>query len=617
MRTDVRRFGVCAAVWLGLTMAGREALGQTSSPYVVPANPAVTTHSILTVGDSVGTYRMVGIPDGLGAFDNGDGTMTVLMNHELTSSDGIARLHNASLGAAGKGAFVSEWVIRKDTRQVLIGRDLILNVVLNGSTSLIFNRFCSADLPPVSAFFNASTGLGTSARIYTNGEETAGGRAFGHVATGANAFTSYELPLLGKFAHENVVANPFAQNRTIVAGTDDTTPQAPGQPTNNGGRIYIYVGTKTSTGSPVDMAGLTNGTNYAIQVAGVNLESRDFGLAAAGPAVTTAGTFSLTTSGGTQFLRPEDIAWDPTHPSDVYFVTTDRLDQIRDGVGTQVGRSRLWRARFADISTPTLGGTIEMLLDGTEGGNMYDNITIDRHGRLLLQEDVGNAAHLGKIWMYEIATDRLVLLAKHDPARFGDIGAAATAPFNQDEESSGIIDVSSILGDGSFLLDVQAHYPISSASPNGFANPNELVEGGQLLLMRVPPPPTLNRLVFDDEDRGGNHGNDGKFESLTLMLNGTVAADDIAAGAFTLTREHGRSFDLVVDSVVPDGGTTKVTLGFSRNDHLRNALPDGDFTLIVDGAKIKDGLGQAADMDGDGYAGGIRSFSFDGRDRRK
>ncbi len=26
---------------------------------------------------------MVGIPDGLGAFDNHDGTFTVLMNHEL------------------------------------------------------------------------------------------------------------------------------------------------------------------------------------------------------------------------------------------------------------------------------------------------------------------------------------------------------------------------------------------------------------------------------------------------------------------------------------------------------------------------------------------------------
>ena len=39
----------------------------------------VVTKSILTVGDAVGSYRMVGVPDGLGAFDNGDGTFTVLL----------------------------------------------------------------------------------------------------------------------------------------------------------------------------------------------------------------------------------------------------------------------------------------------------------------------------------------------------------------------------------------------------------------------------------------------------------------------------------------------------------------------------------------------------------
>ena len=52
---------------------------------------------ILSVGDQVGVKdgpagfvgqprRMAGIPDGLGAFDNGDGTMTVLMNHELPNT---------------------------------------------------------------------------------------------------------------------------------------------------------------------------------------------------------------------------------------------------------------------------------------------------------------------------------------------------------------------------------------------------------------------------------------------------------------------------------------------------------------------------------------------------
>src|SRR5262245_61965554 len=83
----------------------------SQSPYIVRSDPGVVTKSILTVGNSVNTkpdgtpYRLVGIPDGLGAFDNGDGTFTVLMNHELTSNVGIVREHGA------RGAFVSKWVI--------------------------------------------------------------------------------------------------------------------------------------------------------------------------------------------------------------------------------------------------------------------------------------------------------------------------------------------------------------------------------------------------------------------------------------------------------------------------------------------------------------------------
>ena len=84
----------------------------SQSPYVLRAQPGVVTTSILTVGDSVnnkpdGTpYRMVGIPDGLGAYDNGDGTFTVLMNHELGNTAGIVRAHGArgSLCRSGRSA---------------------------------------------------------------------------------------------------------------------------------------------------------------------------------------------------------------------------------------------------------------------------------------------------------------------------------------------------------------------------------------------------------------------------------------------------------------------------------------------------------------------------------
>ncbi|MFM1936711.1 MAG: hypothetical protein RI990_1670, partial [Planctomycetota bacterium] len=63
-----------------------------------------------------------------------------------------------------------------------------------------------------------------------------------------------------------------------------------------------------------------------------------------------------------------------------------------------------------------------------------------------------------------------------DPARFGQPGQAATAPFSQDEENSGVYDASESLGCGWFIGNMQAHY--SLAAP--------LIEGGQLYAFFAP-----------------------------------------------------------------------------------------------------------------------------------
>src|SRR5215813_4861588 len=109
----------------GDVVNGGSITGPSSSqaPYLVRTASGVVSISILTVGDSVNLkpdgvtpYRMCGIPDGLGAFDNGDGTFTVLMNHEIASG-GAVRAHGAN------GAFVSRWIIDKATLRVLHGED--------------------------------------------------------------------------------------------------------------------------------------------------------------------------------------------------------------------------------------------------------------------------------------------------------------------------------------------------------------------------------------------------------------------------------------------------------------------------------------------------------------
>jgi len=459
---------------------------------------------------------MVGIPDGLGAFDNGDGTFTLLMNHELGSGVGVTRAHG------GKGAFVSKWIINKETLSVVSGSDLIQQVYLwdslNQQSSLVssafaFNRFCSGDLPKVSAFYNAATGLGTRERIYMHGEEGgATGYQLATVVTGPNAGKSYALGkfnlntngsgLTGVGAWENALASPYPQDKTVVVGDSD------GGTAIMTNALAVYVGTKQASGSEADKAGLTNGTLKFVNVSGNPVEIVN--TTARATNIVSGTRFSLSGTSSTTFSRPEDGAWNPLNPNQFYFVTTDQLDQATDGVGAQNGRTRLWRLTFDSITNPDLGGRIDLLIDGRivngERVNMFDNIAVnEKTGLVVLQEDVGNAAHNGKMWLYDPATDALVKVARHDSARFGEVGVAATAPFTQDEETSGVIDVSSILGAGTYLSVDQAHYAINATTPRGFDNPNELVEGGQLFAIRLPFP------VVSDKDQCKESGWDAMF----------------------------------------------------------------------------------------------------------
>jgi hypothetical protein len=478
MATHHRSLGLTAfgAAIATAALSAQAIKGPTSSasPYVIRAAPGVVSAAILTVGDSVGGYRLVGIPDGLGAFDNGNETFTLLVNHEIRETQGVTREHGA------KGAFVSKWIIQKNDLRVIEGSDLIQEVatwnVATGSWNapakgVAMSRLCSADLPRVSSLYDAPNALGYQGRMLLNGEEVSPsqeGRVFAHLIDGI----SYELPALGKASWENMLARPDTGLRTVVVGLDDSSGAVAGQ-------VYVYVGEKVSSANPVEAAGLAHGALFGIQVDGFATEP-DQGIPDDTPfTVHPFGNVSGKTGAQiesesiansvTAFKRPEDGAWDPSNPNDFYFVTT----------ATFTGPSRLWRLRFTDGAHPESGGMISMVLDGTEGHHMLDNLAINRRGQILLQEDPGvpsvDPDYLATIWRYMIATDRLERVAQHDPRHF----VRSSEDFlTRDEESSGIIDVSDILGEGWFLLDVQAPYDIGDA---------ELVAGGQLLALHIPP----------------------------------------------------------------------------------------------------------------------------------
>jgi hypothetical protein len=474
------------------------------APYLLPMIPGAKITSILTTGEFVGGYKMGGIPDGLGAFDNGNGTFTVLMNHEIFANSGEAPLGKIR-AHGGTGAYVSMWVIDRNTLAVQSGEDLMKRVYqLDASGTWIavpavgalgttnsFARFCSADLANPSAFYNK--GKGSRNRIFLNGEESGPTyqRGLAHVVTGPDSGSSYVLPWAANAngAWENLLANPYSGDRTVVIGNADGG--------TNG--VYVYVGNKSSHGNDVERAGLVGGVLYRVAVKGNAPETRS---ADAGLGLTPnsrgnyEGSFTLVAgpdagnSASTKFLRPEDGAWDKVDVDRYFFVTTDTMDAAKDGnlntdiPANQVGRSRLWALNFKDSSKPELGGSIEMLLDGTVANGeyqMFDNITVNDDGTLVLLEDVGNNKHSGKMWKFDPTSGDLVKLARFDPVLFGDIGAPGS--LTKDEETSGVVDVTAILGRNDGRV-----YNLFVAQNHALSGDPETIEGGQLLLMSRPAP---------------------------------------------------------------------------------------------------------------------------------
>ena len=459
--------------------------------------------SLLTVGDSGAAgngFELVGIPDGMGAAPAGGHNVNIFLNHELVATAGAVRAHGQ------RGAFVSKLELDKRTFAITHGSDFVqpgttywdypsqtygplpstggTNPRLTTDTFVpqlaAFGRWCSAFLSDDDQFYNKKSDRGYRGRIYFGNEETGNeGRVFGVTEDGH----AQQLQRLGLFSWENTLPAWNETDTTLVMGQEDA---AFGQP-------WIYVGTKSSKGNAFDRAGLTNGVDYVPDILDETVTNDVTFRAKYGKG--TAAPFDLAeidwdqsglrqnveaSADGLTLNRIEDGAWDPRNPNDFWFVTTEGGKGADVPTGT-TGRDGggLWKMTFEDIEHPQLGGTLTLMLDGSEAPllNKPDNMDIDRHGNLLIQEDPGNNVSLARIVAYEIDTGKRGVVARFDPAQFAPVTPGGTdAPFTIDEESSGIIDAKEVLGDGWFLLDAQIH----KAHPDP-----ALVEHGQLLAMRV------------------------------------------------------------------------------------------------------------------------------------
>jgi hypothetical protein len=469
----------------------------TVDPYVIPVADGVHIRSLFTVDDRTASngYDMGGIPDGLGAFPGPGRTFSLFMNHELGADQGVPRRHGQ------KGSYVARLQIDPRTGEIRSGRDLMnpgvryydhptgeyVAAPTTPGDRAELGRFCSGTLVQPGGLLDERTGRGYDGGMWFANEETGDtGRTLAVTEDGA----VQELPRLGRHSTENTKPALDTGARTVTVGTED----------GGSGQLWVYAGAKQRRGNEFDRAGLTNGVLSVIRVAERRNGARvatdaqfraTYGKGRPAPVDLTqvnweqpgAAMNTEAAAKGLSLTRIEDAAWDPRHPDDLYFVTTsggdktnppgtDPDDAVRDGGG-------VWRLALDDRAHPELGGTLTLLLDGSEAPylNMPDNVEVDRQGNVLLQEDPGGNPHVARILSYQIRTGRLAVVAQFDPALFAPATPGGKdAELTTDEESSGIIDAANVLSRGWYAFDAQVHSP----SPNPAH-----AEKGQLLVMRV------------------------------------------------------------------------------------------------------------------------------------
>jgi hypothetical protein len=375
-------------------------------PYAVSIDAGYVHKPLLSVGDAVPettdstkSYRMIGIPDGLGAHSNGNGTVTVYMNHELTSATSTEPIVGDPMY---RGAFVSKYIVRASDGEVLSGERAYDTVYVddtlvgpaaaadNGTRA--FSRFCSGALGgPAHGFdryiYFANEEDGTPASTF----DGMGGLAVAVVDNKAHG-----LSYLGRFAWENAVPQPRPKgNRIVIMGMEDG-PFSQDRAVENS-QLYMYVGETDPDGDTVlEKNGLVGGTLYVFRSKNTHKNSEvafqqgtiaGEWVAIPGAHLMDEATLEAASDAADAmvFARPEDGAFNPRNTNEYFFVTTGGAS------GANV-LGRLYSLRL-NPSDPTNDATLNVIYNADSvvaaGGDIAlspDNI--DTSGDyLMVQED--------------------------------------------------------------------------------------------------------------------------------------------------------------------------------------------------------------------------------------
>jgi secreted PhoX family phosphatase len=284
--------------------------------------------------------------------------------------------------------------------------------------------------------------------------------------------------------------------KVVLLGTDDNGPAAFGSSLRS--ELYMYVaddaaGVLDGTGKLyVFKAGLTNSGQLA---AGAPITGSFVEVPGAGALSADALQTAVDGLGAFKFVRLEDLDYDrhpglPGSKPSIYFVDTGNING-RCGADACDLFGSIYRIDL-DAGDPTQNARLVLLARsrGVAAGDWAspDNIAVSGQS-LMLQEDPAYAEfnRPERIWNFTLREDgnlgapRAVVELENKKFTGNVCVDAASTCW----ESSGIIDASRWLGDGTWLFDIQAH-TLPFTYQDGSTTVSLSKEGGQLLYLRLP-----------------------------------------------------------------------------------------------------------------------------------
>jgi len=477
---------------------------------------------LINSGDLFDGTTFEGIPDGLGIMPVGNGQkqIDVFVNFEQSHVpfSGFADHEDSSVQRA---------------RLDLGSRQIVgLETMLPASAGFI--RFCSANMVGPDQGFKDYTFL-------TNEESNdilaiQAGQPYGadpgitpyrqagySVYLDAKTGAFKTIAGAGRVNHENTVVVPGGWSDVVALTGDDTfnapssqlylySASNPGAFKQDKGSLWAFRVTSRN-GVPVTATDPFNDANDYLEIGADSL---------GGEFIPVPSDIARGTHGGQpqadleawsnannvfQFVRIEDIGYDPDSPRTVYFTDTGSSRIKEDGSGRLIRPADLVANKpwyntdgrvfkmIMNAVDPTVVDSLRVLAqgrltiseaDGTttvvDAGVGFvnpDNLAVG-HSTLMVQEDASSSPTLNDIWSFPIAGGSWT--------RVATVTQAAA-------ETSGIVDASQWLGDGWWVFDIQSHstqqsfgtgsytVPITGVVISGFTIRREL---GQLSLLYIP-----------------------------------------------------------------------------------------------------------------------------------